>query len=156
MGPHLEKVYRNHRPVYWSVLHKLPQRHLILKLDTLISWKELKQAITKLPNGKSPGLNDVPPDAFKALDDQNLLTLMNFFNSYWLEESDFTEWHEGQLVPVPKSGYLRNPKKWRGVTLLYIGSKIFSSILCTRLFKIIRKHGVKYQFGSTPGLGCQD
>ena len=37
-----------------------------------------------------------------------------------------------------------------------IGSKIFSSILCTRLFKIIRKNGVKYQFGSTPGVGCQD
>ena len=26
----------------------------------------------------------------------------------------------------------------------------------TRLFKIIKKHGVKYQFGSTPGVGCQD
>ena len=36
-----------------------------------------------------------------------------------------------------------------------IGSKIFSSILCTRLFKTIIKHGVKYQFGSTPGVGCQ-
>ena len=36
-----------------------------------------------------------------------------------------------------------------------LGSKIFSSILCTRLFVIIRKHGVKYQFGSTPGVGCQ-
>ena len=28
--------------------------------------------------------------------------------------------------------------------------------MCGRLFKIIRKHGVKYQFGSTPGVGCQD
>ena len=28
--------------------------------------------------------------------------------------------------------------------------------MCTRLFKIIKKHGVKYQFGSTPGVGCQD
>ena len=37
-----------------------------------------------------------------------------------------------------------------------MGSKIFSSILCTRLFKIIDKHGVKNQFGSTPGVGCQD
>ena len=37
-----------------------------------------------------------------------------------------------------------------------MGSKIFSSILCTRLFKIIKLHGVKYQFGSTPGVGCQD
>ena len=37
-----------------------------------------------------------------------------------------------------------------------IGSKTFSSILCTRLFKIIEPHGVRYQFGSTPGVGCQD
>ena len=102
----------------------------------------MKQAITKLSNGKSPGLNDVPPDAFKALDDQNLLTLMNFFNSYWLEESDFIEWHEVQLVTAPKSGDLSDLNKWRGVTLMDIRSKIFSSILCTRLFKIIRKHGV--------------
>ena len=81
---------------------------------------------------------------------------MNFFNSYWMEETNFTEWNEGQLVLVPKSKYLSDPKKWRGVTLMDIGSKIFSSILCTRLFKIIRKHGVKYQFGLTPGVGCQD
>ena len=37
-----------------------------------------------------------------------------------------------------------------------LGSKIFSSILCTRLFHIIKEHGVKNQFGSTPVVGCQD
>ena len=37
-----------------------------------------------------------------------------------------------------------------------IGSKVFSSILCARIFELIKKHGVKYQFGSTPGVGCQD
>ena len=36
-----------------------------------------------------------------------------------------------------------------------MGSKIFSSIVCTRLFKIIIKYGVKYQFGSITGVGCQ-
>ena len=36
MGPHLEKVYRNHRLVNWSVLHDLPQRNFMLKLNTLI------------------------------------------------------------------------------------------------------------------------
>ena len=59
-------------------------------------------------------------------------------------------------MPVPKSGDLSDPKKWRGVTLMDIGSKVFSSILCARLFQVIKKHGVKYQFGSTPGVGCQD
>ena len=37
-----------------------------------------------------------------------------------------------------------------------IGHKIYSSIMCGRLFKIISKHSVKCRFGSTPGVGCQD
>ena len=37
-----------------------------------------------------------------------------------------------------------------------IGNKIYISITCGRLFKIISKHSVKCQFGSTPGFGCQD
>ena len=61
-----------------------------------------------------------------------------------------------QLVPVPKSGDLFDPNKWRGVTPMDIGSKVFSIILCVRLFRVIKKHGVKYQFGSTPWVGCQD
>ena len=37
-----------------------------------------------------------------------------------------------------------------------IGNNIYSSIMCGQLFKIISKHGVKCQFGFTPGVGCQD
>ena len=37
-----------------------------------------------------------------------------------------------------------------------LGSIIFSSILCTQLFKIIDVHGVRYQFRSTPFVGWQD
>ena len=60
------------------------------------------------------------------------------------------------MVPVPKSGDLSDSNKWRGVNLMDIGSKVFSRLICKILFKIIRKHGVKYQFGSSPGVGCQD
>ena len=37
-----------------------------------------------------------------------------------------------------------------------IGPTIFSSMLCKSLFKIINQHDVKYQFGLSPGVGCQD
>ena len=36
------------------------------------------------------------------------------------------------------------------------GNKIYSRIMCERLFQITSKNGEKYQFGSTPGVGCQD
>ena len=103
----------------------------MIKLDTLVSWEEVKQAVTKLSNGKSPGLNDVPPDAFKPLDNQNLPTLLDFFNAYRKEETDFEEWYDGQLVPVPKIVDLSDPNKWRGVTLMDIESKI-SVVSCAQ------------------------
>ena len=68
---------------------------------------------------------------------------MPFLNVFWNEETDFDEWHEGQVIPIPKSGDLIDPNKWRGVTLMELGSKIFRSILCTQLFHIIKEHGVK-------------
>ena len=126
------------------------------ELNNPISWAELKTAIAKLANDKALGINKVPPNAFKSLNNSNLAHLLTFFNQYWEGDVDFAEWHEGQLVPVPKIGDLSDPNTWRGVILMNIRSKVFSSILCARLFQVIKKHGVKYQFGSTPGVGCQD
>jgi hypothetical protein len=37
-----------------------------------------------------------------------------------------------------------------------VGSKIFSRILTDQLYKLLEKHGTKYQFGATPNSGCQD
>ena len=65
MGPHFEKVYTKHRQVVWDTLDAIPQRSEMTELDSKITWEELQQAIAKLKNGKAPGLNDVPPDAFK-------------------------------------------------------------------------------------------
>ena len=120
-----------------------------------ISWDDIKKSTTKLANGKAPGLNGVQPNAFKALDDANISWLLLFYNQFWNSQADFNEWHEGQVVNVTKKGDTSKPNKWIGVTLMEIGNKIYISIMCGRLLKIIRKHGVKCQFGSTPGVGCQ-
>ena len=39
---------------------------------------------------------------------------------------------------------------------MIVMSKIFSCIINKRAFKILDKHGTKYQFGGTPKLGCAD
>ena len=67
MVPHFEKVYTNHRQLVWETLDAIPQRSEMMEPDSEITWEELQQAIAKLKNGKAPGLNDVPPDAFKSL-----------------------------------------------------------------------------------------
>ncbi len=35
-------------------------------------------------------------------------------------------------------------------------SKIFSSIIKGRAFKLLDAHGTRFQFGGTPELGCRD
>ena len=87
---------------------------------------------------------------------ENLLHLFNFIIEFWEDRIDFTEWQKGQVVPVPKSGDLSNPNKWRWLNLMDIGYKVFSSMMCKILFKIIKLHRCSTQFGSSPGFGCQD
>ena len=91
LAPHLEHVYTNHQPVNIPALEDITPRDTIEGINYPIEWEEIKFAVRELPNNKSPGLNDVPPGAFKALSDQNLDILLNFSNAYWREEIDFSE-----------------------------------------------------------------
>ena len=150
-----KEIQRNLHQTKWCVSKRRYNFEVIDKLDQPISWDEINKATTNLVNDKSPGLNGVSHNAFKALDDANLSWVLLFYNQFWHIQSDFEEWHEVQVVPVPNKGDTTDPNKWRGVILMAIGNKIYSIIVYGQLFKIISKHGVKCQFGSTYVVGCQ-
>jgi hypothetical protein len=40
--------------------------------------------------------------------------------------------------------------------LMDMCSKVFSSVLNTRAFLLLEKHGTRFQFGRTPDVGCRD
>ena len=98
----------------------------------------------------------LPTNSFKSMSEEKLCHHFDFITEFWEDKVDFEEWNEGQVVPVPKTGDLSDPNKWRGLNLIDIWSKVFSILIYKRLFKIIKKQGFKYQFGSSPGVGCQD
>lgn len=64
--------------------------------------------------------------------------------------------HCSQCIPVLKSGDLSDPNKWRGIMLMGICSKIFSSIMNRCTFRLLNENGTRFQFGGTPELGCHD
>ncbi len=112
--------------------------------------------MTKLKNAKAPGLTGVPPEAFKAMSPSNLQHVYKHVNDFFLSNADYKQWHQSQCVPIPKSGDLLDPNKWRGVMLMDICSMIFSLVMNGRVFKLLGKHGTRFQFGGTPELGCRD
>ena len=136
---HFGKVLNNKKSIHNNVLNNINSRKVMYELDVPPFWKEFTEAANDLINNKASGLNSVPPNASKAMYPKNLKFHFNFILEFWNDNLDFEEWHEGQVVPVTKSGDLLEPKKRRGVTLMDIGSTIFSSLLCKRLFSIIKK-----------------
>ena len=154
--PHFKKLYNNNRPVYANAADFIAQREIMPSLANDFTWKEFLVVITDLKNDKSPGLNGVPPNAFKCMDDKNLKIVFKFICDFWDAKADYIEWHEGQVVIVPKNGDTSNPNKWRGINLMDVCSKIFGKMTSNRLYTLLKRHGTKYQFGSTPDVGCQD
>jgi hypothetical protein len=155
-GPHFKCVFNNHRPVDLTILNKIAQCPVLSELDLPISFDKVNAAINKSKNGKSPGLNGIPPEAYKAMNSCTHRRIHCYVVNYFEGDVEYPGWHQSQCVPVLKKGNLSNPNKWRGVMLMDVCSKIFLSVMNSRAFRLLELHGPKFQFGGTPGLGCQD
>jgi hypothetical protein len=86
----------------------------------------------------------------------NLRHVYKHANDFFLGTADYEQWHRSQCVPVPKSGNLSDPNKWRGAMLMDVCSKLFSSVMNGSAFKLLNKHGMRFQFGGRPELGCRN
>ena len=155
-GPHFSKVLDNERTTDKTVLDLIPQRPKVRHLDKPITIKEVNIAINKLKKGKSPGLDGVPPEALKAMNPAMRREILRYISEFFEGEADYEGWHKSRCVPVPKKGDQKDPNKWRGIMLMEICSKVLSSIMTARAFKLLKKYGTRFQFGGTPGVGCRD
>ena len=98
-----KKVLNNHKPTDTIVINDIHLREVMNELDVSPLWTEFISAFQELTNDKSPGLNGVPPNAFKSMSEENLRHHFNFITDFWEGKVDFEEWHRGQVVPVPKT-----------------------------------------------------
>ena len=68
--PHFSKLYNKQRSPYAHAADFIKQRETFAELDLDISWEEFITAVNSLKNDKAPGLNGIPPNAFKAMDEK--------------------------------------------------------------------------------------
>jgi hypothetical protein len=114
------------------------------ELNDPITWEEFQRAEKNLKNGKAAGLTGVPPEAFKAMCNANLLHIHKRVNDFFVSTTDHEQWHQSQCVPVPKSSDLSDPNKWCGIMLMDDGLKIFSSVMNERAFKLLEVSGTRF------------
>lgn len=128
------------------------------ELDAEISLNEIQKAVQSLKNGKSSG-PDLLLNEFIKHGINNLLnyfyTLFNkFFDTGYFPDS----WGDGFIVPLHKKGSAENVENYRGITLLSVVGKLFTSILNSRLNTWAEKYHiyVEAQSGFRKGMGTTD
>ncbi len=131
-GMHFHKVLNNHRPIDNSVLNIIKQKPC------------LTAAINKLKRGKAPGLNGIPPEALKAMDDTPQRAVHKHVSDFFDGKTDHEGWHKSQCMPVPKKGNLSDPNKWIGIMLMDMCSKVISLIMTARAFQLLDEHGMRF------------
>jgi hypothetical protein len=102
-------------------------------LNTVISGEEVELAVRNLKNGKSPGTDGVPGEFYKYSLDRLGLILVELFNNICETGVFPAQWTEGVIVPIHKKGNRNDPGNYRGITLLNITGKIFTTVLNSRL-----------------------
>jgi hypothetical protein len=106
-GPLFERVFSNHQPVDLSILDLIPQQEQWMEIDCPITFSEVDKAINKLKLGKAPGLNGMPPKAYKAFGRKMQMRIHRYVSQFFDGTRDYDGWHKSQCVPVPKKTILR-------------------------------------------------
>ncbi|UYV71483.1 hypothetical protein LAZ67_8003469 [Cordylochernes scorpioides] len=123
-----------------------------------ISITEITREISSLANEKACGADEIPNEALKTLPFEHLVTLKNIFNRIINSGSYPLIWSKSIIHPIFKSGDRDNPSNYRGIALISNLSKLFTSILKSRLRNWIEGRSIipENQAGFRKGYSCQD
>ena len=83
---------------------------------------EVKAAIERLKNGKSPGIDSITAELLKAHNEFSAANVHQLLEKVWKHEKIPDKWKRGLIIKLPKKGNLKERKNWGG------NYSIFSSL----------------------------
>ena len=124
--------------------------------DADITLQELQAALFAMGSHKSPGLDGLTPEFYKAfwaeLGDIIVMLAQNSIDNDKLPQSMRT----GLITLIPKKGDLRHLTNWRPISLLNIDYKIITKTLANRVSRVIHTLISEDQSCCVPGRNIAD
>ncbi|KAL9977741.1 hypothetical protein ACROYT_G015180 [Oculina patagonica] len=153
---HFEGVLNVPRPdIPLPEIDQAPE--VITNIDTGdISIAEIKRAVHRLKNGKSPGMDAISAEMLKCSENDAVKQLHLLFNSIWKVQCVPEDWKKSLIVKVPKKGDLTQCDNYRGISLLSVPSKIFCRILIDRVKRGVDEMIRQEQAGFRSGRGTSE
>ena len=103
-------------------------------LDQPISEEEVVKSVRKLKSGKASGLDNVIAEMLKSACGIITPFLTDYFNEIFKKGLYPDLWSKAIIVPIHKKGNLDTTDNYRGVSLLSLIGKCYTSILNRRLY----------------------
>lgn len=131
------------------------------ELDGPITTAEISRALRHIRAHAAAGPDGIQPFLLKFGGARLVLALHSLFNRIWFSETWPSDWQEGIISYIVKSGPGRipsNPADHRPITLLSVIGKCFERVLHYRLqgWSEARKRISDAQNGFRPGRNCDD
>ena len=105
------------------------------QLDTEISQREVWTAIKSLAPNKSPDMDDLIPEIFKADTNTNTPFITVLLNTIFKSKIYPQSWTKSYVTPILKKGDVDITNNYRGIALINITAKLYSKLLHDRLMK---------------------
>jgi hypothetical protein len=115
---------------------------------------EVRNAIRKLKNGKSPG-DDVyiTGEALKHAE-STAEVLMEICNDVLNSNNPPRQWLTNTIIPIPKKGNLCQMQNYRGISLLSVAAKVYNTLILNRLYPEVNARLRLNQAGFRRGMNC--
>jgi len=110
-------------------------------LDGPISRREVSDAIKALRRWKAPGMDGIVSEILKYGGDTMEESVWKLCQIMFNLEQIPRDWGRGIISPIHKDGDERIPDNYRGITLLSIVGKLYSSILSKRVSQWCEEEG---------------
>jgi hypothetical protein len=115
-------------------------RENMSSLTSAITMEELSAHIAKLGNDKAAGPDTVAGECFKLLKDNGREALLQLLNCVMRTKQAPSSWKHSNIFLIHKEGDTSDCANYRPITLCSVGYKLFTSILTTRLTKLVEEH----------------
>lgn len=150
---HLNDWVPANRPLYSSPGLAIEYENVpLLSLPTL---GEIKDVISRLKNGKTPGVDSIYAEYFKYCGERTQKQLHGLLSEVWATNKLPQEWKHSVLVPIPKVKAPKTTSDYRQISLSCTAYKIYAMWLLQKLQQIVGSIGT-HQAAFLPELSTTD